>query len=354
MDTKESSCLKGIAIILMFWHHLFGCGSFLTHDMYKWWPNIITLDKLFGGGAKICIALFAFVSGYGIYKTYVVRDGASIIPRIVKFLISYWTIVFFVGIPYLFAFHKLEIRYLFINLFSLLHNDEILYVSLSWYVKVYLELLLVTPVLKKVANKKYEYPLLELIGIILIPLIFSTFLPDCEEEFRSLFLNVLSSLKLLLIWFPVYYLGMFMAKYKLLEKLDILDDVFLHGKKLIMGLLLSIIIMVRGLMLFGVFTDVFCVSIFVVLYHLMYNNISNERILRVLKFLGKYSFQYWLLSGMFFLNTTEFTWILYMPQINILICVWNFLVLTPIVVLINWLDRVFIKGIENLSLRKVQ
>lgn len=98
----------------------------------------------------------------------------------------------------------------------------------------------------------------------------------------------------------------------------------------------------------------FCVSIFVVLYHLMYNNISNERILRVPKFLGKYSLQYWLLSGMFFLNTTEFTWILYMPQINILICVRNFLMLTPIVVLINWLDRVFIKGIENLSLRKVQ
>lgn len=42
--------------------HLFGCGSFLTHDMYKWWPNIITLDKLFGGGAKIYIALVVLIN----------------------------------------------------------------------------------------------------------------------------------------------------------------------------------------------------------------------------------------------------------------------------------------------------
>ena len=153
MAKREISELKGIAIMLMFWHHLFGCDGFVLPEN-MWIPMIQltnrweSFDRFFGSKSKICIALFAAASGYGLYKSYVQHCESHIFKRIIKFLITYWTILFLVAIPYLIIFNKLEPEYLFANMFILLGSSHA-YVSFSWYVKVYLMILIVLPVVKK-------------------------------------------------------------------------------------------------------------------------------------------------------------------------------------------------------------
>ena len=145
MSKKESSFLKGLALILMFWHHLFGCGTFLTNGVYyDYKPLLGQVDGAFASGCKLCISLFAFASGYGLYKAYYQpqNDYKKIADLMLKFLIQYWTIMVLVAIPYLIYFNGFHPQYLFVNLFALIHDDVMLYVSLSWYVKVQILFLL--------------------------------------------------------------------------------------------------------------------------------------------------------------------------------------------------------------------
>lgn len=154
MSKNETLQLKGIALIIMFCHHLFGCGTFLMLKDNEWIPCFGKYDYIFSSGFKICIGLFAAVSGYGLYKSYIIKDNYSaLVGRIATFLITYLTILFGVAIPYLIFFQKFDSRYLFLNIFALLHNDKMLYLSFSWYVKVYLELLFILPIIKLLNSK---------------------------------------------------------------------------------------------------------------------------------------------------------------------------------------------------------
>ncbi len=71
MDKVETLQIKGTAIVLMFWHHLFGCGNFLMLPENPWLPCLGRYDAMLGTGSKLCIALFTVVSGYGLYKSYI-------------------------------------------------------------------------------------------------------------------------------------------------------------------------------------------------------------------------------------------------------------------------------------------
>ena len=49
MNKEDSQKLKGISIIMMFWHHLFGCGSFLVLSENEWIPVLGKIDSFIGG-----------------------------------------------------------------------------------------------------------------------------------------------------------------------------------------------------------------------------------------------------------------------------------------------------------------
>lgn len=222
MDKYETVELKAFAVMLMFWHHLFGCGTCLTGGIeYEWIPffGSTIIEEFVGMGCKLCISLFACASGYGIYKSYINNDRyAKIVSSICKFLMQYWIIVFLFAIPYLVLFDKFNADYLFVNLFALLHNDEMLYVSLSWYVKVNILFLMISPLLKLVSGKVQTFHE-ELFIFIIIPIIAMSVLPDAEARYENFTTNILSSVRLLFRWFPVFYLGILLAKYKVLEKI---------------------------------------------------------------------------------------------------------------------------------------
>ena len=97
LDLDTSFAIKGIAILMMLFHHLFRNGlSVHTDYNISYFPfpevNICNLATMF----KICVSLFAFVSGYGLYLNYKSTTMSSakwVIKREIKLLSSFWGIV---------------------------------------------------------------------------------------------------------------------------------------------------------------------------------------------------------------------------------------------------------------------
>lgn len=338
VNKEETLEVKGLAIILMFWHHLIGCGSFLLlAENQTWVPCFGSYDIVLGEGSKVCIALFAAASGYGLYKSYIgcpsMKDFSAIGKRAGTFLITYWT-MFLVAIPYLALFGKFHPEWIPVNLFALLHNDEMLYLSFSWYVKVYIEILLVLPVVKYLDSKIHS-PCIDTVLFIILPVYLCRFLPEAESQFIGWKANILSSIRLLLLWYPAFHTGVLLAKYGVIEKLS---EKYRQASRLsLVFAAAAILILIEywRRRFFGGYTDALCAAGIILLVDFCHKNAKWDGPSKLLRFLGKYSFQYWLLSGMFFLNTTEFQFLLVFPKYSILILPWSFLLITPFAILMS-------------------
>lgn len=100
ISIKESNAIKGVAILAMLWHHLF-----FKHPEYG---LLVHQTGIIG---KVCVALFLFVSGYGLTVKYskltkgvtdtrqsVTTAVRFILKRLMKFYPNYW-IIFIISVP---------------------------------------------------------------------------------------------------------------------------------------------------------------------------------------------------------------------------------------------------------------
>lgn len=92
LSIQDSNVLKGIAILIMLWHHLF-----LRPEMYAYNDIVIHghgIAQEIAIMCKVCVAIFVFVSGYGLTEKY--GDGANIKlkdfywKRFTKLMHNYW------------------------------------------------------------------------------------------------------------------------------------------------------------------------------------------------------------------------------------------------------------------------
>lgn len=97
MTKQQSLELKGIAILCMFLLHLFNTYNY--QDIYSPFLYIkeVTLTFYISLYADICVAIFLFISGYGLYSKYCKTDEnqyvKSVLPGIKSLLINYWVIL---------------------------------------------------------------------------------------------------------------------------------------------------------------------------------------------------------------------------------------------------------------------
>ncbi|MBQ4301445.1 MAG: acyltransferase [Lachnospiraceae bacterium] len=70
ISKEDSTALKGVAILWMIFHHLYHQTALFDYLNLNFYP-FKTDDVLnLGIYAKVCVAIFAFVSGYGLYISY--------------------------------------------------------------------------------------------------------------------------------------------------------------------------------------------------------------------------------------------------------------------------------------------
>lgn len=103
MDKQESKMIAGVAIILMILLHVAGGNAFDTKSLL-FDNDTITRVARFG---KICVSLYAFVSGYGLWIRYklgyahedsraikrIFKIYIEILKRLFRFYIVYWPFV---------------------------------------------------------------------------------------------------------------------------------------------------------------------------------------------------------------------------------------------------------------------
>ena len=200
LSKSDTTAVKGIAILLMLWHHLFlntmTYGA-LTHS----------LAVVF----KVCVALFLFVSGYGLTKQYSQLEKPYfkntvkfLLRRYINFFLSYWfCFVLVVVVGNVCGYSFSEAYPVGRNLLKCVLLDAAgqmgynSYLNPWWFNKMIIQLYLVFPILFLIISNKY----LSWVGLALIIVVqlYAKSIPG------NMFFIVEGGL-------PAFYLGMLCAR----------------------------------------------------------------------------------------------------------------------------------------------
>lgn len=90
LSIQDTNVLKGLALLLLLWHHLFYKTNGLFEDFTLFGYGIANQLGIF---SKVCVAIFVFLSGYGLIRS---NKSKSVIifyrKRFVKLFANYWFI----------------------------------------------------------------------------------------------------------------------------------------------------------------------------------------------------------------------------------------------------------------------
>ena len=98
---RDTIVIKGVAICLMLWHHLFTFPDRLVGVTYISLPfiNGESLALAIGQFGKICVAMFTLLSGYGTYLSARKAERDSLIRQHLLRMYKFFWKVFFIAVP---------------------------------------------------------------------------------------------------------------------------------------------------------------------------------------------------------------------------------------------------------------
>lgn len=202
MEKKTTQMIKGMAIIIMITHH------FIVMPFIEL-PYLVTL---FGYACKICVAIYAVLSGYGYFfaKEKTVRYGMK---KIWGLLQIYWISLFTLFIPAAMSGGwKLTPWSLIVQLFGLLPNLN----WFAWYVFFYIFCMLIMPVLYRYKIFHFK-PVMNLAIMIIAPYVIAVVLHTFPSYGENTIINDLFSC---FLYFPCFLVGFWMAENKVIERIE--------------------------------------------------------------------------------------------------------------------------------------
>ena len=108
----DTNVLKGIALLLLLCHHLFYKENGLYDDLFIAGHGLV---NEWGKVCKVCVAIFVFLSGYGLVKSSQGKEVKAVTfywNRMTKLLLNYWVIwLLFVPIGVFFFGRTFELVY---------------------------------------------------------------------------------------------------------------------------------------------------------------------------------------------------------------------------------------------------
>lgn len=111
LTREDTKVIKAIAIILMLMHHLWAFPDRIAGGSLKYLFHIFGQSSIeyLGGFGKICVSLFFFLGGYGIYLSSAGKKF-DVVKKIKKLYVAYWK-VFLIFIPIAFLFFSSQPAY---------------------------------------------------------------------------------------------------------------------------------------------------------------------------------------------------------------------------------------------------
>ncbi len=307
--TKEQTNIaKGVAICLMFAHHLFAFSDRLVNgNNYIPLIPFFNLEHQIGQFGNICVSIFLFLSGYGMFLGHLNSKETSLnysIKKLKSFYSTYW-LYFLIFVP---------IGILYFQRVTLWGSDQIRY---SADPRIFLENFLGW---SATYNGEWWFVRLFVICLLIFPLY--TFLGKRHVfwlSLISLFLYLLSRIIHLdhsgflgfIYWQISFATGMICAKLKFFSSSLIQSFSRTRSAGLFIGLIFCFIL---RLSIDGTKYDFLIAPFFI---YLSCKAVEKVNLSKLASCLGKYSFPLWLIHSFFcyyyFQNT------IYFPKYSILV-----------------------------------
>lgn len=334
---------KGLAILLMVCHHLFAFPDRLNNVYFS---SIIPFSNNYlelqtGSFGKICVSMFLFLSGYGLYKSYL-RNGyfkfEDSIKRIKKFLLNYWIVfILFVPIGLIWFGYNRDFNIFITNFFVLSssYNGE------WWFARLYIELLLLFPILKYLLNKNTIFYFCISLILCVLPLeihVLFELLPQLSIIKNNLIYNDLIQM---LIWQPIFVLGCLTAKCDLFKVVNTFLFRMKLNKNYMYILVISFCVTARLNIPHLLKIDASYVDILITPIIILFctNIISKLKIKNIFIILGRHSSNIWLTHTFFVYY--YFQKIAFYPKISLLIVIWVCLLSIASSIIINFISLEF-------------
>lgn len=287
---NKSLSLKFIASIFIILTHIFKKSEQIDNLKYISIFKIgkYPIEQYVGSFAGICVGMFIFLSGYGLYLSY---DGSlnyrDILKRIFKIYINYWVILLiFFPIGMYMGVYEFEIKEFIQNIFAL--NTS--YNHPAWFLRLYTMLLLIYPILQKlicIYNKKL---------IVIVSLVLSILGMGMTKLYYMIGneIIVIDLISILLGGQFMFVLGIIIAKYSLFDKVRN----SIGYKKIIWGILLILVITLIMISIDIPVIGEVSKSILIPVFILVLSNIINDK--SIISKLGKHSTNIWLMHAFFY------------------------------------------------------
>lgn len=349
--TKEHTKIaKGFAIIFMVALHLFAHDEWLegTNNTYITMINIknLSIDVLLSSFGKVCVAMYLFLSGYGLYKTYLSRKEFTIrdsLIRIKNLYLNYLLIlIIFIPIGYILGVYKenATISRLLVNFLCL----DFYYNSFAWFIRLYFILVLLFPILVKILDKN----IIKNIVIVLCLAVGNIILNKIQYNlnYKDIIIvgniGLLNELNTIILWSIHFIIGISCARFKLYEIIkEKLSQFHLNNNIFYLICFLICVVLRIKLPYKEILDSIYAPITIVALTNIVFNN----KLKKIFIYLGEHSTNIWLIH--FYFTYKYFQNIIYYPKYTVLILIWSFIVMTPISILLNKILNLIKEKINN-------
>ncbi|MFI3288593.1 MAG: acyltransferase family protein [Rikenellaceae bacterium] len=345
---NQAKIIGGVAILLMLFHHFFGFPSWLKPgiEFTSILPYIIEFDIAQFG--KMCVAIYAFNSGYAMWSSQSSYTYAKMPVRIFKFLTQYWLVaLLFILYAFVVGDKMPTLEQFAYNLFGFKTGSQsFVNVIIPWYVYFYIAILLLSPILIRLFKPE-------------------GFIRSCVVAFSLMIaswaaikLNIESEIVGAIVGSLYGYLGSVLAgilvcKFNLFNVID--RAIGSRNVLLYIAVICSLVYARKYIYVpFLIFnTDVLWVVIFIYCVLATLRAVKSERVEQILQFLGTYSMNMWFVHAIFFAGTLDILQrVLYFPKYSILVYVWGVLLTLVVSMFCSVVYNKLSSGVSALMCRK--
>lgn len=292
---EYTNIIKGLAIIIMFAHHFLTFPEWIIQGVN--FSASDTFADFFNLPLKICVSLFAFLTGYFYYF----RKKKTVKYSVKKATDIYLYYLIVLGIFIVFAYclncYQITAKGVITELLIINRNN----MTFGWYALFYIIAVLVLPFYSKRAEKN---PILTFCLGVVIPNLIALALNTVNNHIGNDIVNSAIESLSHITWFSCVASGYLFAQKGLFQKMDIICSKR-RGVRVLVYLALMILPFLARKQNDNL--DIVYAPLFIFGLVGILRMIKHIKILYPISFLGKYSLLMWLLHSIFFNVSKQYT-----------------------------------------------
>lgn len=314
MSRDESQIIKGLAILMMLWLHLFGDIDAVNKCVNFLYIGDVPFSNFL---AKACnpVDLYLFLGGYGLYCVYLNGKDNRRFVRIIKLYIHYWIILLLL-VPFLYFFSSNGIT--IGSTFSIIKNITAFRVTWDppcWFLFPYSIISLSYPFLFYCLDR------FKVFKVLLLALLLSIIQTNLYSVYSSFIRahSVIYVINNTVGYLLPFFLGASLKKTRLIEKLRDKCEISRKSSLLFLFFFVSLVYLkcIIELRWYNIYEFIF-VLLFLFMYRPIYIN-------KLLWFMGRHSMNIWMIHYMLQISFDDFVYSFKYP-----ILIWGCLIVSSL------------------------